>query len=99
LVDQETIVRWYINEMNDLFAIGREKLTSKAYQDVYRDITSLGYHRKGFYIVGAYMAQTIENELGREVLVQTISDGYESFAETYNAVTDENMKIRWRPEP
>jgi hypothetical protein len=83
--------------MNGLFAIGREKPPGRAYEDAYRDITLFGYHRKGFYIVGAHMAQTIENELGREALIQTVSDGYESFANTYNSIADEDMKNSgWR---
>ena len=38
---------------------------------------------------------TIENELGHEVLVQTIEDGFYSFAETYNTLVDEDMQVRW----
>jgi hypothetical protein len=96
LIDKEFIVRRYIKEMNELFAIAKTKPTGEAYDDIYRQIGSLCYRRKGFYILGGYMAMTIESELGREALVQTISGGYEAFAETYNAVAGDGMKILWR---
>lgn len=50
-------------------------------------------------IVGAHMANTIEKELGRDALVQTIIEGYQAFADTYNALVDEEMRILWKPEP
>ncbi|UCF61089.1 MAG: hypothetical protein JSV37_15235 [Anaerolineaceae bacterium] len=99
MIDQKPIVRWYFNRMNDLFAIAQTKPTGDAYKDIYRRIGSLGFDRKGFYIIGAYMAMTIEEELGREALIQTIVDGYESFADTFNSIAEEGMLIRWRPEP
>jgi hypothetical protein len=99
LIDQEPIVRWYINGMNELLAVAMTKPTGDAYEDIYRRIGSLGYRRKGFYIVGAYMAMTIERELGREVLIQTIVDGYDTFADTYNVLVDEEMRVQWRTEP
>ena len=98
LVDHKPVVRLYINEMNKLFAVAQTQPTGEAYDAIYRDIASLCYQRKGFYIVGAYMAVKIESELGRETLVQTISDGYYDFADAYNSVADENMKIRWGSE-
>lgn len=98
VVDQEPIVRLYIMEMNELFAVAQNQPTGEAYDAIYRDIASLCYQRKGFNIVGAYMTGKIESELGRETLVQTISDGYYDFADAYNSVADENMKIRWDSE-
>lgn len=97
-VDQESAVRLYIKEMNDLFAIAQTKPTGEAYDDIYRRIASLCYQGKGFYIVGAYMTQKIESQLGRDALAQTVLDGYYTFANTYNSITDENMKIRWQSE-
>jgi len=54
---------------------------------------------KGFYIVGAYMAMTMENELSREALVQTISGGYGAITCTYNSVAVESMQIHWEDTP
>jgi hypothetical protein len=99
LIDKKPIVRWYIKGINELFAIAQTKPVGDAYDDIYRRIGSLGYRRKGLYIVGAYMAMTIERELGRDALVKTIFDGYTDFADTYNAIADEEMRIQWRIEP
>ena len=99
ILNSKTIVRWYIHGMNPLLEEAMAKPTGDAYQDLYRRIGALGYRRKGFYIAGAYMARTIEKELGREALTQTISDGYESFADLYNSLVEEEMRIQWRPAP
>jgi hypothetical protein len=101
LVDKRPVVRRYIQAMNTLFAIAQTKPDPEdaVYDDTYRRIGRLCYRRKGFYIVGGYMAMRIEQELGRDVLVGTIRDGYESFAEVYNTIADEDMKIQYRSEP
>ena len=98
LMDKEPVVRRYIRAMNDLFAVAqtRPEPFSAAYDEAYREIGALCYRHKGFYIVGGYMAMTIEQELGREMLVQTVSDGFSAFAEAYNTVADEDMRILWK---
>jgi hypothetical protein len=97
LVDKEFIVRRYLKQMNDLLAIAQTKPTGEAYEDIYRRISKVCYRRKGFYIVGGYMAMRIEEELGKEVLVQTIPNGWEDFAKTYNSIADEGMRISYKP--
>lgn len=99
VVDQEPVVRLYIKEMNELFAVAQTHPTGDAYEDIYRRLALLCYQRKGFYVVGAYMTQKIETELGRDALVQTISDGYYAFADTYNSIANENMKINFSTVP
>lgn len=98
LIDKEPIVRWYIKEINELLAIAITKPSGDAYETIYRQIGSLCYQRKGFYIVGAYMAMTIERELGRDVLVKTIVGGYDTFADTYNELVDKEMRIDWKSQ-
>jgi len=39
---------------------------------------------------------TIERELGKDALNQTILNKYQAFADTYNTVADEKMRIYWR---
>ncbi len=99
ILNQKTVQHWYINGMNKLFTEAMAKPTGDAYNDIYRRIGALGYRRKGFYIVGAHMAATIENELGREALPQTILDGYESYADLYNGLVEEQMRIQWKAAP
>jgi hypothetical protein len=44
------------------------------------------------------MAKTIENELGREALTQTIVDGYDRFADI-DGLVEEDMRIQRRTAP
>jgi len=100
LLDRETIVRFYLNEINDILLDGSPAPPlGEEYNELYRRIGKVGYRWNGLYIVGGYMAMKIENELGHEALVQTIDDGFYSFAETYNSITDEDLKIRWNEVP
>jgi hypothetical protein len=99
LVDQKPVVRLYINEINELFAVAQTQPAGAAYDAIYSDIASLCYQKKGFYVVGAHMASTIETKLGREALVQTISGGYEAFVRAYNTVAEESMQIHWENTP
>ena len=98
-LDKKPIVRWYIREFNELFSVAKTKPTGETHNEVYRQIASLAYQKKGFYVVGAAMALTIEEELGRQALIQTVEGGYQAFADAYNSVADDEMRIQWSPEP
>ncbi|MFN2234986.1 MAG: DUF5700 domain-containing putative Zn-dependent protease, partial [Anaerolineales bacterium] len=96
LIDRETVVRFYLNRINDILLDGSPAPPlGEEYNQLYRRIARVGYRWNGLYILGGYMAMTIENELGHEALVQTIEDGFYSFAETYNSLVDEDMQVRW----
>jgi hypothetical protein len=100
LVDNETIVRWFIGEINEILADGSPPPPlGEAYNQIYQRIGKIGYRWNGLYIVGGYMAMTIEDQLGRGTLVRTIQDGFYSFAETYNTLAPEDMKIIWELNP
>lgn len=100
LLDREMVVHFYLNRINDILLDGSPAPPlGEEYNNLYRRIARVGYRWKGLYIVGGYMAMTIENELGHEALVQTIEDGFYSFAETYNYLVDEDMQIRWNEVP
>ncbi len=100
LVDNENIVRWFIGEINEILADGSPPPPlGEAYNQIYQRIGKIGYRWNGLYIVGGYMAMTIEDQLGREALIQTVQDGFNSFAETYNTLAAEDMKIIWELNP
>lgn len=100
LLDRETIVRFFLSKINDILADGSPAPPlGEEYNQLYRRIGRVGYWLKGLNIVGGYMAMTIENELGHKALVQTIDDGFYSFAETYNALVDEDMQVHWNEAP
>lgn len=42
---------------------------------------------------------TIEEELGREALAQTVADGFYSFVRVYNSVAQDDIKIMGFTEP
>ncbi|UCD94571.1 MAG: hypothetical protein JSU69_00530 [Candidatus Zixiibacteriota bacterium] len=53
----------------------------------------LGNNQRAYYVVGAYMAESIDKKAGREVLIETIKNGPRAFLDAYNAVADDDMKI------
>ena len=100
LLDHKMIVRMYLNQINDILLDGSPAPPlGEEYNELYRRVGRVGYRWKGLYIVGGYMAMTIENELGHDALVQTVEDGFYSFAETYNALVDEDLQILWNEVP
>ncbi|MGD2027382.1 MAG: hypothetical protein PVI99_06155 [Anaerolineales bacterium] len=100
LVDRESIVRIYLGELNEILEEGSPPPPlGRAYTQIYRRIGSVGYRLKGLNIVGGYMAMKIDEAYGKETLVQTVNEGFFSFAEIYNTTADEEMKIVWEVVP
>ena len=100
MLDREAVVRFYLNRINDILLDGSPAPPlGEEYNQLYRRIARVGYRWYGLNIVGGYMSMTIEKELGHEALVQTIEDGFYSFAETYNELVDEEMEVRWNEVP
>jgi hypothetical protein len=58
-----------------------------------------GLNQRALYVVGAYMAGTIDEKLGREALAETVSIGPRYFIRIYNSVAEEGMKIHELEEP
>jgi hypothetical protein len=100
LIDKEPVVSFYLGKLNRILADGSPPPPlGEEYNELYRRIGTWGYRRNGLYIVGGYMAKTIEEALGHEALVQTVEDGFYAFAETYNSIADEDMKVVWEVVP
>jgi hypothetical protein len=53
----------------------------------------VGTTDRAFYVVGCYMAEIIDEKLGRDVLVETISKGPKSFLNTYNSLVEEKYLV------
>lgn len=53
----------------------------------------LGIMQRGYYVVGAFMAKTIDEQLGREALIETIKKGPLSFISTYNQLAEPEMQV------
>jgi hypothetical protein len=48
---------------------------------------------RGYYVVGAHMARTIEAKQGRDVLIGTIAQGPVAFLRTYNALVPAGERL------
>jgi hypothetical protein len=88
--DRRTTVQVQIERLNALFAEARS-LSSNEFR---ARLADEGIGQKALYNAGGYMAMTIDRELGREALVETIARGPEWFVQAYNSVAEEGMKIR-----
>lgn len=49
-----------------------------------------------WYITGAHMAQTIDEKLGRDTLIQTIINGADNFFEIYSRARQKRLSNRAR---
>ncbi len=80
-----------ISWVNEIFQtaekneLSEDKLRKKAWD--------LGVTKRAYYVAGAYMAQSIDQELGREALIRTVAEGPLTFVETYNKIVRKGMKI------
>lgn len=54
----------------------------------------IGVTNRGYYVVGAHMARTIEEELGREALIRTLTQGPLSYARLYNSLVPPEMQVQ-----
>lgn len=81
-----------LGEVNYLFA--KAGVLSSA--DLERLAWEKGVIDRAFYIVGAFMAETIENALGRPALVAAVSAGPITFAKLYNSLVEADQKLNYR---
>jgi hypothetical protein len=91
LLESPTEVTRLLNELNVLFdAVG-----TVSSEELRRAHWKTGIDGRAYYIVGAHMAGVIEDALGREALLQTITQGPRSFIERYNSLVQEDMTVRY----
>ncbi|UCE61363.1 MAG: hypothetical protein JSU63_06370 [Phycisphaerales bacterium] len=88
LVDPAARVR-LCRRLNSLLAKAKSYSPDRLQSTAWR----IGVLERAYYIVGAFMAQTIDEKLGRQALVQTISEGPRAFIHKYNALAPQDMKI------
>jgi tetratricopeptide (TPR) repeat protein len=88
LINFQPYVRYWISRVNQVF----ENPESKTVEKWWQDVVQIPSHGK--YIVGGYMAERIEDQLGRDALVATVANGPMSFIRTYNTVAEESLRIR-----
>ncbi len=81
-------LRFFVGRVNDLL----QDAATLPEDDVLLDLYS-GFNQRALYAVGAHMARTIDQELGREALAGTIALGPQAFVQTYNQLVQESWKI------
>jgi len=94
IIKNDFLVKILINRVNGLL---QETDVLSETEAVLRAFT--GKNQRALYLVGAYMALTIDENLGRDVLVETVSKGPRSFIATYNTVAKDGMEVYEIPEP
>lgn len=69
-------------------------LTTEAGQKELKEILwQVGSMDRAYYVIGCFMAKTIDEKEGRQALVETITAGPKTFLEKYNSLVNENLKI------
>jgi hypothetical protein len=88
LEDPKDVTR-LLEEVNNLFAA----VGTVSGEELQRLSWRKGVTDRGYYIVGAHMAQTIDSNLGRAALIGTIAEGPLSFVRTYNSLVSSDMRV------
>jgi len=89
LENPDDVVR-LLKEVNGLFAQAGKVSDEELQQLSWRK----GVTDRGYYIVGAHMAQVIDSRLGRAALIGTLSKGPLSFVTMYNPLVGEEMRVQ-----
>lgn len=88
-LNNQSEVKLLFQKINGLFEVAEQipldSLQKKAWE--------IGVVQRGYYIVGASMAKTIDEKLGRESLIETIATGPLNFVEVYNELAETDYKI------
>lgn len=88
LADPAT-VRSLVDELNRLFSgsagMKGDELSKLAWQ--------VGVKNRAYYVVGAHMARTIDQERGRAALIETIERGPLAFVDVYNGLVERPLRV------
>jgi hypothetical protein len=82
-------VKSLLNTMNNLL----EKSFTLTEKELNDSLWQAGSVDRAFYVVGCFMSKTIDDKLGRNTLVETITQKPVYFVQTYNSLVDENMRV------
>jgi hypothetical protein len=84
------------DELNALF-IKMNELSKKALtlgeKELKDTLWQVGSIDRAYYVVGCFMARTIDEKLGRNALIETISKGPQFFLRTYNSLVEEKLRV------
>ena len=89
MMDNPDAVREKIAMVNNIFR-GVDILSLEEMEKISWDD---GIMARAYYVAGGHMARTIDQELGREALVETIAQGPLFFVDTYNSLVTSDRQI------
>jgi hypothetical protein len=79
-------LRWNLNNVLS----NAEKMSK---EDLQRSAREVGIRHRAYSVVGASVAKTIEDKLGRNGLTDALGKGPRSFVQTYNSLVKDDEKI------
>lgn len=91
LLDDTTSIIHLREKLNGFYRSIADNTIDK--NELQGEMIQIGVEERAFYIVGFYMALTIDKKLGREALKETFLHGPRYFVEKYNSLVDNNQKI------
>ena len=89
LLEDANEVKRLLKELNDFFP----KTESLSENVLRQRAWDLGVTQRAYYVVGAFMAKTIDEKAGRESLIETIKKGPMSFVSTYNQLVKQELRV------
>lgn len=95
LLQKLSEVKKRVKMLNRLF----RKVQSLSPEKLQRESWRTGVVERTYYVVGGYMAKTIDEKSGRNKLVETIITGPRCFIDTYNSLAEEGMRLYRLREP
>ncbi|MHC4206437.1 MAG: DUF5700 domain-containing putative Zn-dependent protease, partial [Planctomycetota bacterium] len=95
LLQKLSEVKKRLKLLNKLFS----RAESLSPEELRRESWKTGVEERAYYVVGGYMAKTIDEKSGRDKLVETIITGPRYFIDTYNSLAKEGMEVYQLREP
>jgi len=89
LIEDLTEVKNRLIKLNKLF----RKSEMLRPEQLQQESWEIGVEQRAFYVMGAFMAKTIDENAGREVLIESLEKGSLFFLQTYNELVEKSMKL------
>ncbi len=89
MLENSNQVKKQIDNVNLLFS----KINTTSYEDLIKLSWEIGVLKRAYYVAGSFMAQTIDQKMGRDSLVNAIATGPRKFINIYNSLVTNDMKI------
>ena len=89
LLEDPKEVKRLLKILNDFFS----KANSLSEDELREKSWDVGIMKRGYYVVGSFMAKTIDEQSGRESLIETVKKGPMSFISTYNQLVEPEMHV------